>query len=125
MERALAHVRISTTEQAREDASLDAQEERIRAYCKMSGLSLEAVIREEGISAAKSLAVRPGGASPKQPAYRRQSGTCTSPTTRPGPCSPARARDLVHRPALTKYHHKSIPVFVEIGIVEHILPCPS
>ena len=61
MEKALAYVRVSTTEQAREGVSLDAQEERIRAYCQMSGLSLVTVIREEGISTAKPLAGRPGG----------------------------------------------------------------
>lgn len=61
MKEALAYVRVSTTEQAREGVSLDAQEDRIRAYCQMSGLSLVTVIREEGISAAKPLAGRPGG----------------------------------------------------------------
>ena len=61
MEEALAYVRVSTTEQAREGVSLDAQENRIRAYCQMSSLSLVTVIREEGISAAKPLAGRPGG----------------------------------------------------------------
>lgn len=61
MEKALAYVRVSTTEQAREGTSLDAQEERIRAYCQMSGLSLVDVIREEGVTAAKPLAGRPGG----------------------------------------------------------------
>ena len=61
MERALGYVRVSTAEQVREGSSLDAQEARIRAYCKMSGLSLMNLIREEGVSAAKSLANRPGG----------------------------------------------------------------
>jgi DNA invertase Pin-like site-specific DNA recombinase len=61
VEKALAYVRVSTTEQAREGVSLEAQEERIRAYCQMSGLSLMTVIREEAVSAAKLLANRPGG----------------------------------------------------------------
>ena len=61
MDKALAYVRVSTTEQAREGVSLEAQMERIRAYCQMSGLSLVTVIREEGISAGKPLAGRPGG----------------------------------------------------------------
>jgi len=65
MDQALAYIRVSTTEQAREGVSLDPQEERIRAYCRMSGLSLglslASVIREEGVTAAKSLASRPGG----------------------------------------------------------------
>ena len=61
MERAFAYVRVSTTEQVREGISLDAQEDRIRTYCKMGHLGLVVVIREEGISAAKPLAARPGG----------------------------------------------------------------
>jgi DNA invertase Pin-like site-specific DNA recombinase len=61
VEKALAYVRVSTTEQAREGVSLDSQVERIRAYCQMSDLSLVTVIREEGVSAAKLLANRPGG----------------------------------------------------------------
>src|SRR5215472_4095837 len=61
MEKALAYVRVSTTDQAREGVSLDVQEERVRAYCEMSGLSLVNIVREDGISAAKALASRPGG----------------------------------------------------------------
>lgn len=61
MEKALAYVRVSTTEQAREGVSLDAQEDRIRAYCRMASLELVGTIREEGISAAKPLMDRPGG----------------------------------------------------------------
>ena len=61
MERTLAYIRVSTTEQAREGISLGAQEDRIRTYCKMGRLKLVAVIREEGVSAGKPLAARPGG----------------------------------------------------------------
>jgi DNA invertase Pin-like site-specific DNA recombinase len=61
VEKALAYVRVSTTDQAREGVSLDAQEERVRAYCEMSGLNLVNIVREDGISAAKALASRPGG----------------------------------------------------------------
>jgi len=61
VEKALGYVRVSTMEQVREGTSLDAQEDRIRAYCQMSGLSLMNVIREEGVTAAKPLAGRPGG----------------------------------------------------------------
>ena len=61
MERAFAYVRVSTMEQAREGSSLDAQENRIHAYCKMNRLKLVVVIREEGVSAGKPLAARPGG----------------------------------------------------------------
>ena len=61
MDDAVAYVRVSTTDQAREGISLDAQEDRIRAYCRMAGLNLLAVIREEGVSAAKLLSDRPSG----------------------------------------------------------------
>jgi len=61
VENALAYLQVSTTEQAREGVSLDAQEERVRAYSEMSRLNLVNVVREDGISAAKALASRPGG----------------------------------------------------------------
>ncbi|MFS8544027.1 MAG: recombinase family protein [Limnochordales bacterium] len=58
---AVAYVRVSTAEQASEGVSLDAQEERLRAYCTLQGLELVELIREEGVSASKPLAERPGG----------------------------------------------------------------
>jgi len=58
---AVAYTRVSTDEQAREGVSLDAQAERLRAYCTMSGLQIEALIREEGISGSVALGHRPGG----------------------------------------------------------------
>lgn len=61
MQNAVAYVRVSTDEQAREGVSLDAQSERLRAYCTMTGLTVESLIREEGISGSISLAHRPGG----------------------------------------------------------------
>jgi DNA invertase Pin-like site-specific DNA recombinase len=62
MMEAIAYCRVSTEEQAKEGVSLDAQEARIRAYCTMAGLTLVAVIRDEGVSGADLLAARPGGA---------------------------------------------------------------
>ena len=59
---AVLYVRVSTDEQARTGVSLDAQEERLRAYCTMRGLTVASVVREEGVSGAKPLAKRPGGA---------------------------------------------------------------
>jgi DNA invertase Pin-like site-specific DNA recombinase len=59
--KAVCYTRVSTEEQAYGGVSLDAQEERLRAYCKMAGLDVVEVIREEGISAGKPLADRPGG----------------------------------------------------------------
>lgn len=61
MNNAVAYIRVSTDEQAREGVSLDAQAERLRAYCTMSGLKIESLIREEGISASIALGHRPGG----------------------------------------------------------------
>lgn len=61
MNKAVCYVRVSTEEQAREGVSLDAQTERLEAYCKLTGLEVVKLIREEGVSASKALAKRPGG----------------------------------------------------------------
>jgi len=61
MKKAVCYIRVSTEEQARGGVSLAAQEERLEAYCKMAGLHLVQIIREEGMSAAKPLGTRPGG----------------------------------------------------------------
>jgi len=61
MKKAVCYIRVSTEEQARGGVSLDAQEERLRAYCAMAGLEIVELIREEGVSGAKPLATRPGG----------------------------------------------------------------
>lgn len=58
---AIGYIRVSTDEQVKGGVSLAAQEERIRAYASMAGLSLISVIREEGVSAALPLSQRPGG----------------------------------------------------------------
>ena len=60
--KAVGYVRVSTDEQAREGVSLDMQQDRLRAYCTMAGLELVALVREEGVSASKPIAKRPGGA---------------------------------------------------------------
>lgn len=62
MNKAVCYVRVSTEEQAREGVSLEAQEEKLRAYCKMAGLEIIAMLREEGVSGSKPLATRPEGA---------------------------------------------------------------
>jgi DNA invertase Pin-like site-specific DNA recombinase len=56
--RVVGYVRVSTTMQAERGVSLDAQEERLRAYASLYALELVALIRDEGQSA-KSLD-RPG-----------------------------------------------------------------
>lgn len=61
MEKAVCYVRVSTMEQATQGVSLEAQEEKLIAYCKMYGLEIVKIIKEEGISATKPLKDRPGG----------------------------------------------------------------
>jgi len=62
MKKAVCYVRVSTQEQSTHGVSLAAQEEQLRAYCSLARLEVVAMIREEGISGAKSLRARPGGA---------------------------------------------------------------
>jgi DNA invertase Pin-like site-specific DNA recombinase len=59
--KAVAYVRVSTQEQASHGVSLDAQRERIQAYCQMVGLELVELISEEGISGSVPLTDRDGG----------------------------------------------------------------
>jgi site-specific DNA recombinase len=58
----VGYVRVSTEEQARAGVSLDAQEERVRAYCLLNGLTLTTIYRDEGVSASKPMRERPEGA---------------------------------------------------------------
>ena len=59
--KAVIYCRVSTAGQAEQGVSLKAQEERLRAYCQMQVLDIEAVLIEEGVSATKPLHVRPMG----------------------------------------------------------------
>ena len=61
MMRAIGYTRVSTTEQATEGMSLDAQESRIRAWCEAQGAELAEIIRDEGVSGTKLLGERAGG----------------------------------------------------------------
>jgi DNA invertase Pin-like site-specific DNA recombinase len=58
---AVAYCRVSTQEQVRGGVSLDAQTERLEAYCRVAGLDLVELIREEGVSGVKPIDTRPGG----------------------------------------------------------------
>src|ERR1051325_2094770 len=58
--KAVAYVRVSTGKQ---DLSLDAQEERVRAYCQAYGLDLVDVIRERAVTGKLKLNKRPEGRS--------------------------------------------------------------
>ena len=71
---AVLYIRVSTDEQARHGVSLDAQEERLRAYCLMRGLEIVDVIRDEGVSGFKHLDTRPGGAQLLQLVAARKAG---------------------------------------------------
>lgn len=59
---AIGYVRVSTEEQAQGGVSLEAQKERIRAYCTMRGLELVEIVEDPGVSGGKALVTRPGGA---------------------------------------------------------------
>lgn len=50
--RAVAYVRVSTAEQAREGWSLSVQRKRVRAYCDARGWRLAKVYADEGVSSA-------------------------------------------------------------------------
>ncbi len=61
MQDTVCYARVSTLEQAQHGVSIDAQVERLTSYCAAMGLNIVTVIREEGVSAGKALASRPGG----------------------------------------------------------------
>ena len=61
MEQAVGYVRVSTEEQAKEGVSLEAQQERIRAYAAMRGLELIEIYSEQGVSGKIPLRQRPEG----------------------------------------------------------------
>ncbi len=63
MELSACYARVSTHEQVECGVSLDSQIENLLLYCKAVGLQPVRVIREAGVSGAKPLAQRPGGAT--------------------------------------------------------------
>jgi DNA invertase Pin-like site-specific DNA recombinase len=58
---AIGYVRVSSEEQADSGLGLEAQRQRIAAYCTLKGLHLAEVFEDPGISAGKPLASRPAG----------------------------------------------------------------
>ena len=58
---AIGYVRCSTHEQADSGLGLDAQIQRIRAYCTLKDLQLIDIIEDAGVSGGKPLASREGG----------------------------------------------------------------
>jgi hypothetical protein len=61
MPRALGYVRVSSEEQADSGLGLDAQRQRVRAYCELHDLELATVFDDPGVSGGKPLATRPAG----------------------------------------------------------------
>src|SRR5262249_19737177 len=61
MQDALGYARVSTKEQADSGLGLEAQRQRISAYCAMKGLRLAGDFADPGISGGKPLASRPAG----------------------------------------------------------------
>src|SRR5262249_2680224 len=61
MKDAISYIRVSSEEQADSGLGLEAQRQRIVAYCQMKGLHLAEVFEDPGISAGKPLASRPAG----------------------------------------------------------------
>jgi len=59
--KAIGYTRCSTNEQADSGLGLEAQAERIRAYCTMRGSQLLDLITDAGVSGGKPLALRDGG----------------------------------------------------------------
>jgi DNA invertase Pin-like site-specific DNA recombinase len=61
MKDAISYIRVSSEEQADSGLGLEAQRQRIAAYCAMKGLHLSEVFEDPGVSAGKPLASRPAG----------------------------------------------------------------
>ena len=59
--KAIGYTRCSTNEQADSGLGLDAQAERVRAYCTLKGLHLVELITDAGVSGGRPLANRDGG----------------------------------------------------------------
>jgi len=59
--KAIGYTRCSTHEQADSGLGLDAQAQRIRAYCGMKDLDLIEIVTDAGVSGGKPLAKRDGG----------------------------------------------------------------
>ncbi|HNN94414.1 MAG TPA: recombinase family protein [Pseudomonadota bacterium] len=70
---AIGYVRVSTQEQAKNGVSLDAQRDRLRAYCKLNAIKLIDIKADEGYSG--STLERPGLQSALQMLRRGRANT--------------------------------------------------
>ena len=61
MVNAISYIRVSTTEQALEGISLEAQSSSIKAYARFKGMELVEELADPGVSAGKPLQERDGG----------------------------------------------------------------
>jgi hypothetical protein len=61
MKEAIGYVRVSSEEQAESGLGLEAQRQRIIAFCDMKGLRLAEVYEDAGVSGGKPLSSRPAG----------------------------------------------------------------
>jgi DNA invertase Pin-like site-specific DNA recombinase len=61
MEVAISYIRVSSEEQADSGLGLEAQRQRISAFCTMKGLHLAEVFEDPGVSGGKPLASRAAG----------------------------------------------------------------
>jgi DNA invertase Pin-like site-specific DNA recombinase len=61
MRTALGYVRVSSEEQADSGLGLEAQRQRIQAYCQLQGLQLGTIFEDPGVSGGKPLGSRPDG----------------------------------------------------------------
>jgi DNA invertase Pin-like site-specific DNA recombinase len=62
MKTAIGYVRVSSEDQADSGLGLEAQRERIKAFCTLKGMELTEVYEEAGVSGGKALETRPAGA---------------------------------------------------------------
>jgi DNA invertase Pin-like site-specific DNA recombinase len=61
MRTAYGYIRVSSEDQADSGLGLEAQHQRIRAYCELKGLRLAEILEDPGISGGKALSSRPAG----------------------------------------------------------------
>lgn len=62
MKTAIGYVRVSSEEQAESGLGLEAQRERIKAFCTLKGLTLAEIFEDAAVSGGKPLETRPAGA---------------------------------------------------------------
>ena len=62
MKMAIGYIRVSTEEQTDSGLGLEAQRQRIKAFCDLRGLTLVQIYEDAGVSGGKPLSTRPAGA---------------------------------------------------------------